>query len=329
MSHKWTANAISTLSDRAMEAIRAIIHIFPWVMSHDNLNVALRVFSQRLNNQSHFISRCAYTVWVLPLQAVLPPEMNWGFQIFWAENCSTVFDFSTVLYGNDAADDRMEAFDQHHILQVLLNSPEFSDYLDHTHPLFEAPPPVNHLQESSYEGTLNIMNDSFHQLLLNSTDEQQRTALKQIIAWIGDQFTIERLRRLWKYRHEDHNSFDRLDYMIPIFGWFHLVMAFANSIHKQYLGTSASIGSLRQAFEVLKWKGLISQSTKGLFWHNLDEALHHISEAHFHASWLDVRKVENLAELKSKSPEQLRKLDQSSFASSLRASFAPMPPEKG
>jgi hypothetical protein len=96
--------------------------------------------------------------------------------------------------------------------------------------------------------------------------------------------------------------------MIPVFGWFHLVMAFANSIHKQYLGTSAAIGSLRQAFDILKRKGLITQSTKGPFWHNLDEALHHISEAHFRASRLDVGKVENLADLKSKSPAELREL---------------------
>jgi hypothetical protein len=60
------------------------------------------------------------------------------------------------------------------------------------------------------------------------------------------------------------------------------------------LGTSEGIGGLCQAFKVLKCKGLISQSTKGPFWHHLDEALHHISEAHFRASWLDVGGVKNL-----------------------------------
>jgi hypothetical protein len=152
------------------------------------------------------------------------------------------------------------------------------------------------------------MADSFKQLLLDTKDEQERTALRRVIAWIGDQLTIERLRGLSKYRHEDHNSFDRLDYMVPIFGWFHLVMAFANSLHKQYLGTSAGIGCLRQAFDVLKRKGLISQSTKAPFWHNLDEALHHISEAHFRASWLDIGKVKALGEFKTKSPQELRNL---------------------
>ncbi|KAK7006968.1 hypothetical protein R3P38DRAFT_3213765 [Favolaschia claudopus] len=85
-------------------------------------------------------------------------------------------------------------------------------------------------------------------------------------------------------------------------------MALANSIHKQYLGTSAAIGSLRQAFDVLQRKGLISQSTKGPFWHNLDEAIHHIGEAHFPACWLDIGGVEKLEDLKSKSPAELCEL---------------------
>ncbi|KAJ6579011.1 hypothetical protein B0H10DRAFT_1750856, partial [Mycena sp. CBHHK59/15] len=186
------------------------------------------------------------------------------------ENCGKVFDFSAVLYGNDAADDRIEAFNIYHILQLLLTSSEFTDYPHLADLRFTLPPAVHQLlggleniikmfilrtstyEEASYEGTLNVMNDLFAQLLLNSKDEQERTALKRVIAWIGDQLTIERLRGLWKYRHEDHNSFDRLDYMVPIFGWFHLVMAYANSLHKQYLGTSAGIGGLRQAFDVLK-----------------------------------------------------------------------------
>ncbi|KAJ7762556.1 hypothetical protein B0H16DRAFT_1807104 [Mycena metata] len=326
MSHKWTADTYGTLSDVAMDEVRSAIHVFPWVITHDNMNVALRVFSQRLHNQSHFISGCAYTVWLLPIRAALAPDTNRLFQLFRAQNCGQVFDFGDVLYGTEAADDHLEALSIDHVLRILLDSPDFFDYAHRNDILFDTPIAIHQLlgtlenvikmyilrtstyEEASYEGTLNVMNDTFQQLLINSKDEQTRTALERVICWIGDQLTIERLRGLWKYRHEDHNSFDRLDYMIPIFGWFHLVMAFANSLHKQYLGSSASIGSLRQAFDVLKRKGLISQSTKGPFWHNLDEALHHISEAHFRASWLDVGKVKNLADLKAKSPAALRNL---------------------
>jgi hypothetical protein len=123
------------------------------------------------------------------------------------------------------------------------------------------------------------------------------------LPWLGDQLTVGRLRRLWKYRHEDYNSYDRMDWMIPVFGWFHLIMALANSLHKQYPSTSANIGGLRQAFDVLNRKGLISQATKGPFWH---KAIKHISEAHFWACWLVVGNVKSLAELKALSPTQLR-----------------------
>ncbi|KAJ6586278.1 hypothetical protein DFH09DRAFT_910806 [Mycena vulgaris] len=326
MSHKWTANAIGTLSGSAMAEVRRIIDKLPWAVSHDNMNVALKAFSQRMNNQSHFISGCAYTVWILPLRAALPLDTNRILQVFRAANCLQVFDYAEVLYGNVEADARMQAFDEHYVLRVLLDLGDFHDYPHRADTLFDAPDPVRQLEggpenavkgfiletsthkEASYEGTLTVMGDTFQQLLLDCTDEQMRTVIERIIAWIGDQLTIERLRGLWKYRHEDHNSFDRLDYMIPIFGWFHLVMAFANSLHKQYLGVSSAIGSLRQAFDLLKRKGLISQSTKGPFWHHLDEALHHISEAHFRSSWLEVGNVATLAELKSKSPAELRQL---------------------
>jgi hypothetical protein len=120
--------------------------------------------------------------------------------------------------------------------------------------------------------------------------------------------TVERLWGLWKFCHEDFNSYDRMDYMLPIFGWFHLVMAAANSLHKQYLGTSAGVGGLHQAFDILERKGLYTSSTKGPFWHHLDEAIRHISAAHFRATWLAVEKVKSIVELKGKKPEELHGL---------------------
>lgn len=328
MSHKWAANAYEILSLQAMNSTRAAIRRLPWHISHDNVNIPMRVFSQRLNNQSHFISGCAATVWVLPAIAALPSGANARLQTFRAQHATQIFDFSTVLYGNIDADARIEARNAHHILQVLLNSPEFRDYYAKDDTRFTPPTPTHELpigstpdariqpfilgtcniEEASYDGTLKVMDEWFRQLHLNSSEEQCRTGRERIIPWLGDQLTVERLRGMWKYRHEDHSSFDRLDYMVPVFGWFHLVMAFANSLHKQYLGTSAGIGGLRQAFDILCRKGLVTQSTKGPFWHHLDEAIQHVSEAHFRASWLIIGNVESLEELKAKSPHELIEL---------------------
>ncbi|KAG1806164.1 uncharacterized protein BJ212DRAFT_1282726 [Suillus subaureus] len=53
MSHKWAANVYGSLSSRAMEEVREDIQRLPWVISHDNVNIPMRVFSQRLHNKSH------------------------------------------------------------------------------------------------------------------------------------------------------------------------------------------------------------------------------------------------------------------------------------
>lgn len=175
------------------------------------------------------------------------------FQKFRAQHCKEPFNIEDVLYGDTAADQRIEAQYTYMVLKMVLDTPEFTDYAHHSDSALDAPPAVlqlecgpehttkqfmlgtAELEEASYEGTLKVIMECFRQLHLDSKDQQIRTALEQIIAWIGDQMTVDRLRGLWKYRHEDFNSFDRMDYMIPIFGWFHLVMAFANSLHKQYL----------------------------------------------------------------------------------------------
>ncbi|KAF7291218.1 hypothetical protein MIND_01265300 [Mycena indigotica] len=326
MSHKWTVEALKGLSDTALHLIQQFIHLYPWLITHDNINLAMRVFSQCLNNQGNFISGCAFTIYLLPSHAMLSTSMNREMQIFRAQHATQVFDFGDVLYGTPDCDLRMQHLDEHYILQLLLDSPDFADYPHLDDVLFNSPQPTHALptgpenavkmfllhtaeiDESTYEGTLKVIDSAFQQLNINSPDEQQRTGLERFIAWIGDQLTVERLRGLWKYRHEDHNSYDRLDYMVPIFGWFHLLMALANSLHKQFLCNSATTGSLRHAFDLLRRKNLITASTKGPFWHHLDEALHHIGEAHIRACWLEAAKVTSLAMLKSKSPAELRSL---------------------
>jgi hypothetical protein len=79
MSHKWTANAYGTISDKAMQEVRREIQTEPFIASHDNVNIPLRVFSQRLHNQSHFISGCAATIWILPKDVALPEDTNRAF----------------------------------------------------------------------------------------------------------------------------------------------------------------------------------------------------------------------------------------------------------
>ena len=85
------------------------------------------------------------------------------------------------------------------------------------------------------------------------------------------------------------------------------MMTFANPLHAQYLGNSAGIG-LWKAFETLNRKGLMKTEMKGVFWHNLDEALWHIREANFLSLWMLVAEVEDLTASKSKTPQELSDL---------------------
>lgn len=74
-------------------------------------------------------------------------------------------------------------------------------------------------------------------------------------------------------------------------------MAFAKSLHKQYLGTEAGMG-LKHGFTLLERKGLDQASTKGLFHDNLERALYHILEAHIRDCWTMVGSVAQLQDLR-------------------------------
>jgi mRNA-degrading endonuclease YafQ of YafQ-DinJ toxin-antitoxin module len=143
-----------------------------------------------------------------------------------------------------------------------------------------------------------LVDEWFSQLGWSSLHERMRTAMSRIVAWVGDQLTVDRLRGLFRFRAEDENSFERLDFTVLVFGWFHLQMAFANSLHKQYEGTNQSRG-LKQAFQLLEKKGLSKTLTKGLFHHDLEEALYEVAEAHVQEDWVVVGNVEKLADLHS------------------------------
>ena len=106
---------------------------------------------------------------------------------------------------------------------------------------------------------------------------------------------------------EDHNGHNRLDWLVVVFGWFHLLMAFANSLHRQYLGSGAGRG-LMHTFTILSHKGLGTVQTRGPFHQHLHEAISHVAEAHFRTCWKVMGGVEQLSDLRNKSPAELLQL---------------------
>ena len=163
---------------------------------------------------------------------------------------------------------------------------------------------------ASYEDNAQLVEEWFCQLGLDSEQDQRQMATREIVTWVGDQLTVDCLRGLFKFRAEDKNSYERLDFVVLMFGWFHLQMAYVSSLHKQYFGTTQSCG-LQQAFLLLEKKGLTKPQVKGPFHHDLhdlEEALYHVAKAHIHVDWLELRKVKQLSDLQKQSPKDLLKL---------------------
>jgi hypothetical protein len=310
-----------------MEEVRSQIEHFPWILSYDNVQIPFRVFSQRLDNQGEFGNGTAATVYINRKATPLPATANRNLQEKRREGLKNPLNMLDIMDLAAESYPRLQRHIVYQVLRFLLEAPEFNlaTYRNKDSAVFEPPPPVNQLPtgrdsitlqyllgtvdipEASYEDHSRLIKEWFRQLDMDGLKTQEKIGLKKVIAWVGDQLTVDRLRNLFKFRAEDLNSFDRLDWMLLPFGWLHCEMAYENSFHKQYFGTSNGTG-LKQAFDVLERKGLSTTSIKGTFHYNLREALFHIAEAHLHVEWLNVSGANNLAELRDRTPEELKAL---------------------
>jgi hypothetical protein len=89
------------------------------------------------------------------------------------------------------------------------------------------------VDESSYDGNKQIEEWS-RQLKIDTDEEKGVMGRNRIVIWSGDQLTASRIRGLKGFRLRDEDPYERLGWIEPIFGWFHLQMALAASLHKQY-----------------------------------------------------------------------------------------------
>ena len=324
MSVKWTSEAFKKISHRELQSAQAVMRSQVCLWSYDNINIPKRVFSMRVDKENHFYCATAGTVWVLPKSVTLSPSISVEYQRMRRNGALEPFDLKTFLSGKGSeqvADLRVEAQAKYRILRFLLDNPAFATFQGRGNPVLAAPPSVHQLpcgaenavdqfilhtadiEEASYDGNMKVIEEWLRQLQMGTLDEKKKLA-GRLIPIVGDQLTIERLRKMASFRHEDVNAYERLDYVVLVVGWFHLAVMFAHSILKQYLGTSSGIG-LRRAFDLMNRKNLAKPHIKGPYWHHLDEALWHVAEALSLAGWLHVSGARSLEDLTSKSPEEL------------------------
>ncbi|KAI0670268.1 hypothetical protein C8Q78DRAFT_1090586 [Trametes maxima] len=324
MSQAWTYQAIEQLSHSEHKSMLKDLEVYPWFGSHDNVNFRFRVFEQRSDHHSHFDSGTAGTIFVVKDPNVVPPSAETLRNHRDPALPHPLISASLVLSLEADAAPRLATRAKDVILQLLLGTPafdlgsyEFRDSLL----LKPAPRPGQlhvgaemcirqyildtvHIEEASYDGNSRVLCEWLRQLKLNTPEEQRRTGEERVLPWVGDQLTASRLRGLQQFRRDDCNSFERLDWLVPTFGWFHLMFAFEQSLHTEYYGTRTSLGLLH-AFEVLDRRGLHTTSTQGTFHHTFEEGLDHCFQAHIRALWCHVAGVEKLEDLRSRTPEEL------------------------
>ncbi|PBK71762.1 hypothetical protein ARMSODRAFT_1016752 [Armillaria solidipes] len=200
---------------------------------------------------------------------------------------------------------RLWPYITHRVLSFILEVPEFdlSTYSDQTSSELQPPQSIHKLPHGKENATLQFLLGSVNIPEASYEDPSPNYRVPSS-GECGDQLTIDRLWGLFHYRARDSNSFEQLDWMLLVFGWFHLQMAFAQSLHKQYLGTAKGQG-LRKSFNVMKRKGLLTTSIRGPFHHHLDEALKHIAEARIRIDLCSLANVDSISQLRNKSPDEL------------------------
>jgi hypothetical protein len=326
MSHSWVHHGVDKIAEEAIQSLRNDITKYKFCGTHDNINIPFRTSQQRLNNQSHFDSGTAATIYLVKNPSAVPPN-NQAYNTQFQAGSKNPITYVDILKLDSAAAPRLRERGVYIILSILLQSKpfDFCTYKDRDSVLLQPPSPVLqlptgrehathqamlgtvHKEEASYDGNEACMNEWMKQLGLDSLEKQKVIGREELIVWIGDQLTVSRLRGLKRYHSQDLNATQRLEHIVEIFGWFHAQITVSHSFHSQYYGTSTGVG-LKRDFELLRRKGLTSPSVAGTFHDNFTEALTHVAEAKFRDLWCVVGGVENLAELRSHTPEELRRL---------------------
>ncbi|KAH9915000.1 uncharacterized protein B0H18DRAFT_886378 [Fomitopsis serialis] len=337
MNQKWVYPAVDRLATTAHEALRRDIESYLWFGSHDNINRKNKKFEQRLDNQCSFESGTAGTIYIIKNPTVarldaraVREQLHRGSQ----EQLS----LRDLLLMDAKAAPRILERAVYHVLSVLTEAPdfEFSSYQFADHSVFQPPAPTVQLptgpehatvaymlntvkiEEASYEGNIRVMQEWERQLGFNTQEKKQKLARDATLVWVGDQLTVSRLRGIQRFRCADMNAYERMDHVVPQYGWFHLVISNLASLHSQYYGTTIGRG-LAFAIELLNRRRLSATSVQGLFTHDMSELLDHLGTASLRDAWCKVANVKSLSdlELRNRQPEELR-----AFAEKIVAEYA-------
>jgi hypothetical protein len=328
-SQNWVLNTTEVISNESyISMIHDVAH-HACFGSSDNINIAYKVGEQRLDNQDHFESGSAATIYILKHIDQLPPELAEVRRQQKLAGRKTPLQWPDLVALETEASLKIYEYHKHLVLQIMVDTPEFGfecyEWRDSA--VFKPPAPVmqlsvgkNHRTQqyvlpvlqgevASQQGTERATIWQLEYVFLGALkdqDHRKAIALLTVIVWTGDQLTIQRLRYIIMHRAGEYNEWDRLGMLEPLLAWLHTRMNCGNNIHKQYYGDDREGDfGLAHLFQFLGRRKLHTPSTQGIFYHTLDEALTHILHSLVRALWLHVSGEKSLSALHTLSPQEL------------------------
>jgi hypothetical protein len=321
MSFRWCTEAIKANAKKELEDVVKFIKSGgrPLIL-YDNVRITFRKETQRVNNQTHGDNGTSATLIKLP-EIAAESLRNYQEQFIAKQAALRALPKHPQVTSADLVDLKAASYIQEHtiyqVIELLLATPAFSDYKHKDHPSLARPPPIHQLptgreartryamlgtwpiEESSHDGNLLVLKEILKTMNGGPLDDiaEKKTA-EGGIPFVGDQLTYKCLQFLQNLRSLDGNTYDRLNWVIPSFGWFHAECCMATAILENHRGTRTDFGFARDIAQ-LGLKGLAGDNAKPYF-HTIDVLLLTELEARIKALWLWLFGVETLDQIKTK-----------------------------
>ncbi|KAG8705141.1 hypothetical protein FRC08_001820 [Ceratobasidium sp. 394] len=320
MSYSWTTKGLGHLAQDVCKTIVELARTHPIMGCHDNILFKFPVRSQRGNRQTVTDNGTAITMFVLPESAHSAFEDLEAIRVL--RQClesSHALGTAVSLSWSDLSDPqcRTQVFSHqlYHLFDILRSIPGVSrtgilaDALLHHPPSWHTlPSGLEHrtqmfmlatrpIDETTYAGNLQVLEDALQQMGLDTGDHLVCLTLERMLAWVGDDMTIQRCRHLQWFRQIERNSWDRLDFLIFLFGWLHALMCLVHAMFECGRGSAAGLGFMRSVLKLGRAGFAENMGKKRPDYHNVVEFLMHEFEARVHGFWMWATGTNSIDEL--------------------------------
>ncbi|KAF8600639.1 hypothetical protein BDV93DRAFT_446968 [Ceratobasidium sp. AG-I] len=334
-SYSWSVTALASISQAAMEKVAETFEDQPCIIIYDNIRLAFPVKHQRGDNLTVTDNGTAMTI--IPMRDVLRSKSLLRNSDLWEQHRQQIislyrsnrmpqFSAEDVFQLSGFLNERQRNISN--VLDILFGIPLLKDSTKRTHALLVGLPPVHQLpygkehitrqfmletvpmEEQSYVGNYAITKEILRQLGIDSDEKLFEWARLNEAACVGDSLTIQRVRMLMRMKAIDSSPLERMQHLIPVFGWLHLDMNLSNGIFYHHYAEGSTSGLARDA-AALRRAGLGKPTKKrGPQYHTVDEFLQHTTTARFRELWLWATKCKDVDHLgkwvETSSPQQIK-----------------------